>query len=508
MFRVIIVEDSKPILRNIKQLIERSGLPLEVVHTAYNGEEALRYIQQHPADILLTDIRMPKLDGLALIELAKTHRPELKVVLISSYSDFEYTRKAINLHVFDYLLKPVEQQQLNEVMQRMIDQLQDEQAARAAVLGEFIDDEELAKLRLGRDFYDQPKLVMLLAHQPFTPHEPWQYETMEPLTAAASDPCPSWLLPLRQAGRYLLLSSVRLKDKFAAGKDWMTDIQDRLRSLGALASAACLYEPIEPARLSTVYHDLEICLRDALNISYPVLTDMTYPYAPVILLTEDESMRPFAEMIRLRQKEQFRLKLTEKLQQLKLMNARWSELESLLMLIDGEFHEAVKELSYGEAAKLEASPPLLEMMEFSDYERFCQQLLDWSDEQFQRLQHLNRKSSEDLFEMMDRYIRHSIYSQLSINDLALQFHVSASYVSRIMKRYTGLTFVQYFTKLKIKEACKMMQASPDLKIREVSDALSFSDQHYFSKVFKEYTGMTPSEYKDQQGAVSGEEKTE
>ncbi|MMZ68037.1 HTH-type transcriptional activator Btr [compost metagenome] len=56
--------------------------------------------------------------------------------------------------------------------------------------------------------------------------------------------------------------------------------------------------------------------------------------------------------------------------------------------------------------------------------------------------------------------------------------------------------MQYYTGLKIKEACRLMESRPDMKVKELSDALSFSDQHYFSKVFKEYTGGSPTEYRE------------
>ncbi|WP_179281049.1 response regulator [Paenibacillus sp. XY044] len=123
MYNVLIAEDSKPILRNIKSLLEASGLPVTVVATASNGDEAVAAFQLQPIDILLTDIRMPKMDGLTLIERLKQLQPGLKTVLISGYSDFEYTRKAITLQVDDYLLKPVNKNDFAEVMDRIFKKL-------------------------------------------------------------------------------------------------------------------------------------------------------------------------------------------------------------------------------------------------------------------------------------------------------------------------------------------------------------------------------------------------
>ncbi|MBP2111580.1 response regulator transcription factor [Paenibacillus silagei] len=252
MYTAIIAEDSKPILRNIEALMQSMELPVRIAATASNGLDALEYIKANPVDILLTDIRMPKLDGLALIGQCRQVNPALKAVLISGYSDFEYTRKALNLQVFDYLLKPVERQQLAEVMQRLVAHLQEQEGSRKGL----------------------------------------------PEVLAASE------------------------------------------------------------------------------------------------------QRP--------------------------------------------------------------------------------------------------KSSEELFRQLEQYLQQHLYSQLSITEVALQFHVSPSYVSRIFKRHSQRTFVHYYMQLKITEACRLIAAKPELKVKELSELLAFADQHYFSKVFKEYMGVSPSEYKEGQ----------
>lgn len=152
MYNVMIVEDSKPILRNIKMLLETLSFPIRVAATATNGEEALAAIKQSPIDLLLTDIRMPKMDGLSLIEQAKIANPDLKVILISGYSDFEYTRKALNLQVFDYLLKPVEREALEEVMGRVIDQLDQQMSKELLDLQEIIHPQCETTPKQGRRF--------------------------------------------------------------------------------------------------------------------------------------------------------------------------------------------------------------------------------------------------------------------------------------------------------------------------------------------------------------------
>lgn len=493
MYKVVIAEDSKPILRNIKALLEAAELPIEIVCTAYNGEEALEYIERHAVDVLLTDIRMPKLDGLGLIERALQVRPHLKVVLISSYSDFEYTRKAINLKVSDYLLKPVEQTQLNETLHRVIDALKEKRASQQAVLHGIVEPSMQAELQLGKAFYEQPKRAMLLCRHPFSSGTQWSFDRLESALKELCSPHSCWLLPVDQGTRFLLLASASLEERYDTAVTWMQAVQHKLRELELEISAVCRFKTESPERLSAVYHELDQCLQQELTTSGPVLLEGEHcrPFQRI----GEGAFGSFAELIRQRQKEPFMLKLRELLAYWAAESVRWVELEHMLTVFDGAIREALQELGAGEQALTAGHAASL--LDADSYAQFSERLLAWSEEAFQELQALNRKSAEELFELMDEYMQHHKYDPITISDLSAKFHVSPSYVSRIVKRFTDETFVHYFMKLKIEEARKQLKEKPTLKIKELSDALSFTDQHYFSRVFKEYVGCSPSEYREQ-----------
>lgn len=115
-YRVVVVEDEHKIRRNIVQKIEDSRLSFEVVGTASNGLEALAIIHSLQPDVVLTDIRMPKMDGLALITQVRNDIPEIHIVILSGYSEFEYAKTAMKLGVRDYLLKPLKLEPLIETL--------------------------------------------------------------------------------------------------------------------------------------------------------------------------------------------------------------------------------------------------------------------------------------------------------------------------------------------------------------------------------------------------------
>lgn len=106
-YSIVIAEDETLLLKYIKNELEHLPLPLRVVGTAQTGRQAYELIERFSPDILITDIRMPLMSGIELLEKTHENFPYIKTVIISGYADFQYAQKAITLHVADYLLKPV-----------------------------------------------------------------------------------------------------------------------------------------------------------------------------------------------------------------------------------------------------------------------------------------------------------------------------------------------------------------------------------------------------------------
>ena len=119
MFQTLIVDDERIEREGLKKLIQRFQLPLRV-SLATNGQEALEQLRARPADLLLTDVRMPFMDGLELSKRALAEHPHLKVVLVSGFSEFEYARTALQLGISDYLLKPVQVSEFLSTMNKVI----------------------------------------------------------------------------------------------------------------------------------------------------------------------------------------------------------------------------------------------------------------------------------------------------------------------------------------------------------------------------------------------------
>ena len=129
MIHTLIADDSKTELDVLLFLIQKNSLPLDAV-TASNGEEALEKLKKERFDLLITDIRMPFLDGLSLAREALQLYPYIKIVISSGYQDFSYAKTAISLGVKEYLLKPVNPEEFVELILQLAKQIEKEQLLR------------------------------------------------------------------------------------------------------------------------------------------------------------------------------------------------------------------------------------------------------------------------------------------------------------------------------------------------------------------------------------------
>lgn len=125
IYRIMIVEDEPPSVRAISRAIERIGtrLPIRIAACAQNGLDALEKIELTAVDIILCDVRMPVMDGFELMEQIHSRAPGIQSLFLTAYQDFSYMRKSLHLEMSDYLLKPLDESELEAALLRMIEKL-------------------------------------------------------------------------------------------------------------------------------------------------------------------------------------------------------------------------------------------------------------------------------------------------------------------------------------------------------------------------------------------------
>lgn len=119
-YRIIVADDEYYIRRKLIKIIDYEGLGLELAGEFENGQEVMDFIAGNQVDIVLLDIRMPKVSGLDTAEFLHRNFPNTKVIILSGYNEFEYAQRTLRCHVFDYLLKPVDPDTLNSTIRRCV----------------------------------------------------------------------------------------------------------------------------------------------------------------------------------------------------------------------------------------------------------------------------------------------------------------------------------------------------------------------------------------------------
>ena len=125
-YRILLADDEEEVRKAIIRKIDWESLGFLVAGDADNGEEALEKIEQLKPDVIMTDIRMPYMDGLTLAARVRQKYPSIKILIFSGYDDFEYAKEAIKLNVTEYILKPVNGQELTKILARVRDCLDEE----------------------------------------------------------------------------------------------------------------------------------------------------------------------------------------------------------------------------------------------------------------------------------------------------------------------------------------------------------------------------------------------
>ncbi|MCU6711250.1 response regulator [Paenibacillus sp. J5C_2022] len=123
MYRVLIVDDAPIIRQSVSLAVEQADAPVVAAAAVPNGARALKWLEEHVADLCITDINMPLMDGLELIGNINQSHPSMKSLIISSYDDFLYAKKSIQLHALDYILKPIDEQIFHDSISNAVEAL-------------------------------------------------------------------------------------------------------------------------------------------------------------------------------------------------------------------------------------------------------------------------------------------------------------------------------------------------------------------------------------------------
>ncbi|WP_168123470.1 response regulator [Paenibacillus sp. HB172176] len=532
--RVMIVDDEPLMRQGIAKKIELSGLPLETVAEAGDGRSALSRLKEAKPEIVITDIRMPGMDGLSFLQQAKQLNEEIEFIIISGYGEFEYAKKAIQYGVEDYLLKPVNKQELKDCLMRILAKLErkDRQSSRNQKL-EYLQQEgnEAIRRRVLTKFIQQGdeaeaamqdiKLKAMQEHCQqflaiiFTPdHLELPYRSF-----FKGDDSLVWF-----AVKNIISTVMESSTREGALFNNAADENELIYILGEHRSVSCnqLFEELQKILESfKLYLKLDFTIGCGGVVDRMELIQQSYRQARqacrnkiihgsnrVYQATEQVVEAHQASMLSEGDQQLLSHCLNEcnraalhrwieqRVTQIaKAEDSAFSHLESFCI----DFHLLLRKFFFSRT-----NIPGWIIGEMNDLLAWLQGVSDWRDVWGylntvidNMIEHLSQERHASEYRVIDEvksYIDSSLHEQINLLAIAERFYFHPNYLARRFKECFGETFINYLTNSRMRKA-ELLLREPHLQIQQVAELVGFLDAAYFSSVFRKKTGMTPTEYR-------------
>ncbi|WP_235960557.1 helix-turn-helix domain-containing protein [Paenibacillus silvestris] len=510
-------------------MISELALDVEVIAEARHGEEALELIQMSKPHIVVTDMNMPVMNGQQFLETLYTKYAEIKVIVISGYSQFEYLKAAVTYQACEYVLKPISMQDLKQAMIK---------AMEASLNYLSI----LQQKRLTKDMWNLRREVFLqnVTSRRITNQSDIQGQSVE---LQITEGIGSYRLAVCMFRGFHEISETKFHGNadlliFSIENILSELIADTIQETAPLLFKSddklrlCVFipEPVNDDRrirllFSTfhdaVYHMLKLDvvvgvsgayanlekLPEAFETAYEQLRNNTL-HDSGLSINLPEQMSPTdsqSEMV-----SQFELKALQQAfvtrngeESRKLLKGYAHKVSHMNSLTIREAHRSLgkimemaasemKELalSYTQLFDTRSIIAIVDWKQFSAFiDQFALLLVDDLD---------TRKKASDstkLIHEITSYLDKQYFEDVSLIDLATRFHLDPSYLSKQFKSVTGENFIEYLTRKRMEMACELLRLS-ERKITDISELVGYENQRYFSQVFKKFTGQTPSEYRE------------
>ena len=497
MVKIVIVDDERVSLRVMGQYIKCSRSDSEVVGLFENIQDAMHFLEENPADLVITDIRMPSGSGIDLARYIQAHYPAIKIVFISAYRDFEYAQQAIHLNVKHYLSKPVDVAELSAMLDKLVSMIHEEQQKTMSEKSQIKRYENLllwAKTDLYADILsglltDEQKIRSCAENIELTERE------MNACHGVVVMRCEKITAFPRGWGEYYQFTA-NLMREFKCIEDYVFVIKHENEITMVIRFRSELDLNSAKARLA---HDCgEVQKNCAETFSVRLIFDTTYICGSVYELREYQNAVSHLQL--------FRMKFQELSSAVFSGNNR--KVSEIFESIDG--YVRTLELERAKQIFREMFANIKESFEFSGIENSS----DFDDTSLQhctdhtslsaaavalleKIQAFQRTSSVGLesltIQKAKEFVQKHYMNDIMLEDVANYVNLSSFYFSKFFKTKTGSSLTDYIISVRMKAATELFK-SGQYKIYEISEMCGYQSRKYFSHAFKQYTGYTPSEY--------------
>jgi two-component system response regulator YesN len=514
----MIVDDENWIRTGILQLIAAQSLNLELVGEAGDGEEAYAMVLENRPDILLLDMRMPGWDGKQLLRKLNEQIPELITIVISGYSDFEYTKEAINYSAFDYLLKPVNGDELKAVLDKALVKLDMREAVEkregrnaqaewmkhalfhASTKTEI--KQELHSIEWGTssfivcvgqsDFYVQnkvkvPMIATIQANYSITQ---LKHATPQFLMETLDSPENEHEIIMIYHGKGLNPSHV---------KCFMEAMLIEFQQSSSLSYSFGISKKIEESYgLQGAYHQAKKFLKNKLLNTSGQLLNNALDYVKLSFPYPHDKERIFLHALQSGNKQAIGIELDHFFADLQEADVTVEGMQQISMLLIHAIEKMLNSLDTGLEEvcgynSLSLADKLQHAYDIQSVRRLMDQMI--ISELSALFQDSCSKHGEKLIREVLKLLKTQYFRSLTLIEVANSYHLNPDYLSRLFKKVVGQNFVDYMTDLRIKKSKELMLTTP-YKNYEIAAMVGYEDYRYFSQVFKKKIGMTIGEYRN------------
>ncbi|RCX18861.1 helix-turn-helix protein [Anaerobacterium chartisolvens] len=518
MIRVIVVEDEPPILNAVAKMIEELHSDFHVVGKAPNGEDALELAEKLKPDVVFTDIKMPVMDGLTLIEKLMHMKPAPIPVVLSGYAEFEFAKRAFSHGTFDYLIKPINLDVLEELLNRIAHRIyQTIKDRETTVLDQIIRNnasggDGAPSLYITDLFPGQSYACMLICagsycsyHSPLlTPgQEFWARNNMEEIIGKnVKDRCRFWITDGEHDNEKILL----LGSKSGSNIDISMiskEIYLLLASYGTPVTALVSLVFQDIMQVGARIRKLQGILKRDICFGFSQYIQES-PAAEVIKKSDHDILHPswensFHTAIAMLQADNFKSNLKSLLAICEDRKCRQYILEKILQQIFTLFCK-IPELNLTNHM-VDIHMELNEIITCSiSYEGIFENLSCLTEELFYSKPTTACPNTEqdDAIDRIDAYIKINFTVPINLQMLSDVFGFAPQYLGRKYKKVRGRTPNDYIIELRMNKAKELLKEKSMMSIKDIAEAVGYEDPFYFSRVFKLYTGKTASEFRELQ----------
>lgn len=474
-YKAVLIDDNKNTVLSLEYSIEWENLGIELAGTAYDGRSGKELIEKTDPDIIISDINMPYLDGFTMVEESGKAEDRI-IIVITGYDKFQYASRAIKLAVFDYILKPIDDEELNDSLKRAVRKLDKKHSlenqkintvkAMMTVAITNHRDDTVGNITESEKEPVKRGLVMIGALK----GEPSKalLERVETLTLLSSGNAYS----IVTEERIILL--VTEKRENSGWKAEIEKLKEKLTTLEELSALGISSEKEETASFYSLYLEAyEDLLKKSKKENHMQVSDLQEN--ALRLADSIKGMEDYERII-----EEF----------LMCTSGSYVAIQIMALFFCGRIMEEHKTWR-GELDHLS-----FEVAGITSQKMFA----SWLKTFLAKIDEIREKSSgkSELVLLAVRYIKNHCLESLRLETVAEELAVSPNYLSTIIKKETGITFQQHMIQEKLNIARKLLDDTR-MTIDEISIAVGYENYISFYNAFRKNVHMTPSEYRMKKG---------